>query len=260
MTILHAIIFGIVEGLTEFLPISSTAHLDITRAILSLPSSEFLKTFEIGIQTGAILAVLILYGKKLFSSWRYFRNISLAFVPTAIIGFFLYKIIKEFLLGNVLLAAIMIFVGGVVIVLLERVMVKRGEKSDDIRTIESFTTKELVILGTSQALAVVPGVSRSGAVIITGRLLGIPKSAITEFSFVLAVPTILAATGYDLFKTNFTLTNLEWLYFAIGFTVSFIVALAVVRWLLVYIQRHSFAIFGWYRIIFSLLVLLFLLS
>ncbi len=259
MTILHSIIFGIVEGVTEFLPISSTAHLDIVRALLGIASTDFLKTFEIGIQAGAILAVLVLYGKKLFSSSRYFWNIVLAFIPTAIIGFLLYKIVKTFFLGNVILAAAMLFVGGIVIILFERANRKKGSDNEGYRKIESLTKKELIILGTTQALAVVPGVSRSGAVIVAGRMLGIPKLTITEFSFVLAIPTILAATAYDLYKTGFSLTGHEWSLFAVGFFVSMIVAFIVIRWLLTYIRRHNFMIFGWYRIIFAVLILGFFL-
>ncbi len=255
MTIIHAIILGIVEGVTEFLPISSTAHLDITRALMGIASSDFLKTFEIGIQAGAILAVLVLYGKKLFSSKRYFWNIALAFAPTAVIGFIMYALIKSVLMGNVILAATMLFVGGVAIIIFERINKKKGGADEVNRTVESLTPKELIILGITQALAVVPGVSRSGAVIIAGRILGIPKLTITEFSFVLAIPTILAATTYDLYKTGFSLTSHEWLLFAVGFLVSMGIAFVVIRWLLSYISRHNFALFGWYRVIFSFIIL-----
>lgn len=263
MTIIQSIIFGIIEGITEFLPISSTAHLDLTRAILSLPASDFQKTFEIGIQSGAILAVLLIYGKKLFSSWKYFRNVALAFIPTGIIGFLLYKIVKTFLLGNEFLALAMLFLGGIVIVIFEKNQkqenleqkkpsIKESAPSD--RNIEELTKRELIILGIAQALAVVPGVSRSGAVIIAGRILKIPKITIVEFSFVLAIPTIISATLYDLYKTNFSFSGSEGTLFGVGFLVSFITAFIVVKWLLSYIRRHSFAIFGWYRIIFALIL------
>lgn len=262
MTIFNSIILGIVEGITEFLPISSTAHLDITREILGIVSSDFLKTFEIGIQSGAILAVLLLYGKKLFTSKKYFLNTALAFIPTGIIGFFLYKIVKSLFLGNIYLATSMLFVGGIVIIVFEKISERKISERKNLenhREVEDLTKKELIILGISQAIAVIPGVSRSGAVIVAGRILKIPKTTITEFSFVLAVPTILAATIYDLYKNNFSLSNNEWLLFGVGFLTAFIVAFIVIRWLLTYIRSHSFAIFGWYRIIFSIIILFWLI-
>lgn len=256
MTFLHTLIMGIVEGVTEFLPISSTAHLDITRTLLEIPSSDFIKSFEIAIQLGAILAVVVIYFKKIFSSWRYFKNIIIAFIPTGIIGFLLYKLIKSFLLGNIGLSALMLVLGGVAIILFER----KGKEShlDSLKTIESLSTKELLIMGTAQAVAVVPGVSRSLAVIVSGRMMGLSKILVTEFSFLLAIPTMISATGYDLYKSGFAFSGGDWLSLGVGFVVSFAVALIVVKWLLGYIKTHSFKIFGWYRIIIGVLVLLLL--
>lgn len=255
MTYFHTVLMGIVEGLTEFLPISSTAHLDITRFLFSIPVSDFTKTFEIGIQAGAILAVLALYGKRIFSSWKYIRNMVLAFIPTAIIGFVLYKIIKTYLLGNTLLAASVLVVGGIFIVWYERRNAKKQEESVETVSVETITTRQAVVLGAVQALAVVPGVSRSGAVIIAGRIMNIPTTTITEFSFVLAVPTILAATGYDLVKTGFNLTGNEWSLLLLGSMTAMAVAFVVIKWFLGYVRKHSFEVFGWYRIIFGLIVL-----
>lgn len=267
MSHLHTIIIGIVEGITEFLPISSTAHMDIARYLLGIDATDFMKSFEITIQLGAILAVVVFYFKKLTHSSRLIKNIIIAFIPTGVIGFLLYKIIKGFLLGNVLLAVIMLIVGGVLIIYFE----KRFSKTERIRTslsshiknegapereIIDLSIRELLILGTCQALAVVPGVSRSGAVIIAGRILGLSNILITEFSFLLAIPTMLAATAYDLLKSGLYFTKNEWGTVALGFIVSFIVALFVVKWLLGYIRTHSFKIFGWYRIIFGLIMLL----
>lgn len=260
MTFLHTIILGIVEGITEFLPISSTAHMDIARAFLQIPVTPFIKSFEIAIQLGAIAAVVLLYRKKLFSSFVYLRNIIIAFIPSGIIGFLLYKIIKSFLLGNIPLAATMLFLGGVIIIFYERQQ-KNQIDDNSLKTIETLSIKELLILGCSQALAIVPGVSRSGAVIISGRMLGLPRVLITEFSFLLAIPTMLAATTYDLLKSGFSFSSEEWGSIAIGFIVSFITALFVVKWILGYIRTHSFIIFGWYRVILGLVlfILLYLL-
>lgn len=255
MTHLQVIILGIVEGLTEFLPVSSTAHIDIVRFLLSIQLTDFVKTFEIGIQAGAILAVLLMYGKRLFSSWKYFRNIALAFIPTAIIGFVLYKVVKGFLLGNTLLAASVLVVGGIIIILYERKNAKRETDTLVDQKIESLTVWQCVTLGVAQAIAVIPGVSRSGAVIIAGRVMGIPKTTITEFSFVLAIPTIIAATGYDLLKSGFGLTGNEWSLFILGALVAMVVAFTVIKWFLSYIRKHSFEIFGWYRIVFGLIII-----
>lgn len=256
MTLIHTIILGVVEGITEFLPISSTAHLQITHSLLQIPTTEFVKSFEIAIQLGAILAVLLLYSKKILSSFAYFKNIMIAFVPTAIIGFALYKIIKSFLLGNIWLAAIMLVLGGIIIIVYERKQKGNTDEAISERKIENLSTKELLIVGLAQALAVVPGVSRSGAVIIGGRMLGLPKILITEFSFLLAIPTMFAATAYDLLKSGFAFTGSEWGSIGIGFVVAFVTALVVVKWLLSYVRNHSFEVFGWYRIAFGLVVLL----
>lgn len=258
MNFIHTIILGIVEGITEFLPISSTAHLGITHNLLQIPTTEFIKSFEIVIQLGAILAVTILYFKKIFFSSKYFLNICIAFIPTGIIGFFLYKIIKSFLLGNILIAAIMLIIGGIIILIFEN-KEKNKKLIPESRTIESLSVRELLILGCIQTLAVVPGVSRSGAVIIGGRMLRLPSLLITEFSFLLAIPTMLAATTYDLMKSGFTFSVEEWGSIGLGFLVAFVTALTVVKWLIDYIKHHSFAIFGWYRIVLGGILLLFFL-
>jgi undecaprenyl-diphosphatase len=259
MNILHTIILGIVEGITEFLPISSTAHLEVVQLLLKIPTSDFVKSFEIAIQLGAILAVVVLYWEKIFSSRLYIKNILIAFIPTGIIGFLLYKIIKSFLLGNIFIAALMLLLGGLIIIFYERREMKKQKniiEEESLKTIEALSTKELLIIGTAQALAVVPGVSRSGAVIISGRILGLPKVLITEFSFLLAIPTMLAATVYDLLKSGFSFSASEWGNMSIGFVVSFIVALFAVKWLLDYIKNHSFSVFGWYRVILGLVLIL----
>ena len=257
MNIIHTVFLGIVEGLTEFLPISSTAHLDIVRALLGIEATDFVKSFEIIIQLGAILAVVILYWKKIFRSWLYFRNIVIAFIPTGIIGFLLYKIIKSFLLGNNKIEIITLFLGGLIILYFEY-RKKKNIVPDSNKSIEELSVRELITLGVAQALAVMPGVSRSGAVIVAGRIMKISAPVITEFSFILAIPTMLAATLYDVYRSGVNITGSEWGTIALGFIVSFIVALIVVKWFINYVKNHSFSIFGWYRIIFSILVFLIL--
>lgn len=256
MNIIHTIIISIIEGITEFLPISSTAHMDIARALLSIPSSDFIKSFEIIIQLGAIMAVVVLYAKKVFSSWIYIRNLIIAFIPTGIIGFLLYKIIKSFLLGNVWVEAIALLVGGVIIIIFENYREKHSSQQSEKINVEDLSIKELLILGTAQALAVIPGVSRSGAVIISGRAINLNKNLITEFSFLLAVPTMLLATVYDIYKSGFSLSQSQWGTIVLGFAISFAVAFVVIKWLLEYIRSHSFKIFGWYRIILGFILIL----
>lgn len=259
MNIFHTIILGIIEGVTEFLPISSTAHLEITQNLLGIMTTEFTKSFEIAIQLGAIFAVVFFYRKKLLaSSFLYYRNIAIAFIPTGIIGFVLYKIIKSFLLGNISIAITMLFLGGLFIIFYERRVAKSNQDAVlDLhkQTIETLSVKQLITIGTAQALAVVPGVSRSGAVIISGRMMGLPRELITEFSFVLAIPTMLAATAYDLLKSGFSFSYSLWGNIFLGMVVSFIIALIVIKWFLNYVQKHSFSVFGWYRVIFAILLI-----
>lgn len=257
MTIIQSIILGIVEGFTEFLPISSTAHIDFARLFLGIEITDFIKSFEIIIQLGAISAVVFFYFKKIFSNFIYIRNIIIAFIPTGIIGFLLYKIIKNFLLANTLLASIMLILGGVFIIYFENK--RKNIKYDSSEDIKDLTIKQLLILGLAQSIAVVPGVSRSGAVIISGKAMNLSPVLITEFSFLLAIPTMMAATFYDILKSGLSFGVNEWQSIAVGFVVSFIVALFVIKWLLSYVKNNSFKIFGWYRIVFGILVLFLLL-
>lgn len=255
MTIFQTIILGIVEGLTEFLPISSTAHIDLARFFLNIPSTEFIKSFQIIIQLGAILAVVLLYARKVFSSYTYIKNLIIAFIPTGIIGFFIYKIIKSFLLGNVTVEAVSLLIGGIIILIFEYYISPRNENKNNKTKIEELNFKELITLGLAQALAVIPGVSRSGAVIIAGRAIKLDKNLITEFSFLLAVPTMLAATVYDIYKSGLSFSKNEWGIVGIGFLTAFIVAIIVIKWFLSYIRKHSFKIFGWYRIVLGIILL-----
>lgn len=258
MNFLDAFVFGVVEGITEFLPISSTAHLEITQTILNIPTSEFVKSFQITIQLGAILAVLWLFRKKILSApILYLQKVLIAFIPTGVVGFILYKVIKSFLLGNLWIVVTTLFVGGCAIIFFEKTMKNNQENSD--RNFDSLTNRELLIMGFSQSLAVIPGVSRSLAVILSGRLMGVPKNLVTEFSFLLAIPTMFSATIYDLYKSGFAFSSGDWANLLVGFVVAFVVALFTVKWLIGYIQEHSFSFFGYYRIFLSIILLLLLI-
>jgi len=279
MSFLDSIILGIVEGITEFLPISSTGHLILTSHILNLSQTEFLKSFEITIQMGAILAVVALYWRKLFLNKKIFLLVSTAFIPTAIIGFGLYKIIKGFLLSNNLVVLWALAIGGVILILFERWQKYRInrfkysmrnslgvhmpkfalDKKEEIRRIEDMGYWRAMGIGVFQALAVVPGVSRSAATIVGGMLLRVSRITIVEFSFILAVPTMIAATGYDLFKSGFSFSGREFLVLVVGFVVAFLVAIFSIKWLMGYIKNHTFTSFGFYRIVLAIIFALFLL-
>lgn len=250
MNWIHAIIFGIVEGVTEFLPVSSTGHLILTARLLGLEQTEFVKSFEIAIQLGAILAVVILYWRILVSNMQTAGKVIAAFIPTAGIGYLLYKWIKSDLLENEAVVLWSLLVGGVILILFDRFF--KENKSTDTGA-NSVSYRQAVFIGVFQSLAVIPGVSRSASSIIGGLSLGLTRKAIVEFSFLLAIPTILAATVLDLSKTSLSFTSHEWILLAIGSSVSFGVAILSIRFFLKYIQNHSFAIFGYYRIAAALL-------
>ncbi len=242
---LHAILLGIVEGISEFLPISSTGHLILTGKLLSIPSSEFVKSFEIAIQLGAILAAVVLYWKKLVHSRKTMINVLAAFIPTAIIGLAVHAIAKKFLLGNDMVVVWSLLIGGLVLIAFER-WHGEGETTKDL---EAVTLKQSVIVGLFQAIAIVPGVSRSAATVVGGMLFGMRRSVIVDFSFLLAIPTMAAATGLDLAKSGYSFTGNEWMALGIGFVVAFVTALVAIRWLLSFLKSHTFAPFGVYRIV-----------
>jgi undecaprenyl-diphosphatase len=250
MTFLQVIILGIVEGITEFLPISSTAHLEFTTRLIGIVQVDFIKSFLVVIQFGAILAVVVIYFKKIFASRGVFLRMVTGFIPTGIIGFVLYKLIKNFLIGNEWVAIAALIIGGIIILLVERnPLVNPSVDSLDTISIEQLSYKDMIKLGLIQSLAVVPGVSRSGSIIVGGKLLGISRELIIDAAFLLAIPTMAAAAGYDLLKSGISFSGHEWMLLLVGLLVSFITALFAIRWLLRYIRKASFRFFGWYRII-----------
>jgi undecaprenyl-diphosphatase len=246
----HSVILGIVEGVTEFLPISSTAHLILASHALRIGETEFLKSFEIIIQLGAILSVVVLYWRR-FLDIEVLKKLVVAVFPTGVIGLTVYKAIKGYLLGNVMVVLITLLVGGIALIVFERF--DRGvEREVDFSEI---TYRKAFLIGLFQAIAVIPGVSRSAATIVGGSLIGVGKRTIVEFSFMLAVPTMLAASGLELVKNRSALHgNLPVL--AIGFVVSFITAILAIKSFLSYIKKRDFSLFGWYRIVLAIVFFL----
>ncbi len=242
MNLIQALILGIVEGVTEFLPISSTAHLILTTHVMHLTETEFVKSFQIIIQLGAILSVVVLYWKK-FWNWDVLMKLAVAFIPTGIIGLTVYKIIKGYLLGNLMVVLSTLLIGGIALIVFERFN-KQEEAEIDFSEI---TYKRALLIGLFQAIAVIPGVSRSAATIVGGSLIGVRKRTIVEFSFMLAVPTMLAASGLELLKNHSALTeNVGAL--GVGFVVSFVTAILAIKSFLNFIKKRDFTFFGWYRI------------
>jgi undecaprenyl-diphosphatase len=251
MTIIHALIIGLVEGITEFLPISSTAHLDLARQLLQIPATDFAKSFEIIIQLGAIGAVIFVYWHKILTNFRnYFRLLSIAFLPAAVIGLIAYDFIKTFLLGHNLIMALSLIIGGLIIYLIE--IFNRPSSQDKISNLSAFQ------IGLCQCLAMIPGVSRAGATIMGGLALGLKRETIVEFSFLLAIPTMLAATGLDMIKSNFAFSSHEWLLLSVGIITAFASALLVIKLFLRYIAHHNFIYFALYRIALGLTILIML--
>ncbi len=248
MTLLHAILLGIVEGISEFLPISSTAHLILASSLLRIPASEFLKSFEISIQLGAILAVVVLYAKAMVRRFDVWLRVLAAFIPTAVLGLLFYHIIKNYLMESIPVILAALLLGGIALIVFEMLHREGADSADDLSKI---TYRQAVAIGVFQSLAFVPGVSRAAATIVGGLLLGIRRKTIVEFSFLLAVPTMAAAVALDLTETAFLFTPQEWILLGVGLAVAFFVALLSIAWLLRFIQRRSFIPFGWYRIVIA---------
>jgi undecaprenyl-diphosphatase len=255
-----AAIMGIVEGLTEFLPISSTGHLIVAASLLGF-TGEKAKVFDIAIQTGAIFAVMLVYRQRLASTVadfadsrdarRFALNVAIGFAPAVVFGLLFGKAIKAHLFTPLVVAATFI-AGGLVILWAERRRAPRVR----VATVDDMTPLDALKVGLVQCLALVPGTSRSGATIIGGMLLGLSRQAATDFSFFLAMPTLIGAGAYSLYKERALLSAADLPVFAAGLLFSFVSAWLCVRWLLRYIASHDFVPFAWYRIAFGLVVLL----
>ncbi|MFO1212843.1 undecaprenyl-diphosphatase [Paenacidovorax caeni] len=258
--LLKAAIMGVVEGLTEFLPISSTGHLILAGALLGFDDAKA-KVFDIAIQTGAIFAVILVYWERIRTTvaalptqrqaQRFALNVLIGFLPAVVLGLLLGKAIKAHLFTPVVVASTFI-VGGFIILWAER----RQQAAVRIQSVDEMGPLDALKVGLVQCLAMVPGTSRSGATIIGGMLLGLSRKAATDYSFFLAIPTLIGAGVYSLYKERALLSVADVPLFTVGLVFSFISAWLCVRWLLRYISSHSFVPFAYYRIVFGLVVLL----
>lgn len=256
MSFLHAIILGIVEGITEFLPISSTGHMIIASSVMGIEDNSFTKAFEVIIQFGAILSVLVLYWKRFLPQWDFYKKLFVAFLPTAVIGFVV-KDLVDHLLGSVQVVAWALIAGGVILVWSDRLfahLTALGKKTSEL------TYADSVKLGLFQSVAMIPGVSRSAATIMGGLTLGMNKKEAAEFSFFLAVPTMAAATGYKLLKIYKTIEPSQISTLALGCVVAFFVALLAIKFFIGIVTRYGFRGFGFYRIALGVLILILIYS
>jgi len=255
MTFIQAVILGIVEGVTEFLPISSTAHLELVSTFMGVLHTPFVKSFQIIIQFGAILAVVVLYATTLFRRLEIWKRILAAFIPTGLIGFALYSVVKTYLLGNITISLFTLGLGGLVLIWFDSVH-RPDSNLSSREELEAMPYWKAATIGVAQAVAIVPGVSRSAATIISGMMLGLSRRAVVEFSFLLAVPTMLVAAGYELVKNASAFSTSELGILSVGFIVSFISALAAISFFLRIIKHRSLTFFGIYRIIIVFIILM----
>jgi undecaprenyl-diphosphatase len=256
MTFFHALVLGIVEGITEFLPVSSTFHLIFASKFLGLTETDFTKFFEVFIQAAAILPVLILFGKEWLKDMELLKKVMVSFIPTAIIGFLLHKVIKDVLFDAHLFSIVVFIVVGILFFVIEALVRKNKLKLN--KNISDLTFTHAAFIGVMQALAIVPGVSRAGAVIVAMMLLGVKRDQAAKYSFTLAVPTILAAAALDVIKTRSVImsslsSNL--LLIIIGSVTAFVSSLIITKWFINYLRKNSLGVFGIYRVIFGGLLL-----
>lgn len=258
--IAKAVFLGIIEGLTEFIPVSSTAHLLLASRLIDFSSISG-NLFEIVIQLGAILAICVIYRGKIFdlicnfrekSQQKFILNLILAFMPAALIGALFHSFIKSWLFGNTVIASTLI-IGGILMIAIERK--PRESKFDDLKNITPLTS---FYIGLFQCFAMIPGVSRSGATIIGGLLLGLNRKTAAEFSFFLAIPTIAAASAFDFYKNASELTSSGFGLIIVGLLASFFSAILVIKWFINFVSKHNFIAFGFYRIALGILVLFFI--
>lgn len=248
MTLFQSILIAIVEGITEFLPVSSTGHMIIVSTLMGINNDEFTKIFEVNIQFGAILAVVFLYFKRFFNSFDFYLRLLVAFIPTAILGLLLDKHIDA-LLGNVIVVAINLLLGGIFLLFVDKMFPKATDGN------EKIPFPKAAIIGTFQALAMLPGVSRSAATIIGGQTQGLSRKAAAEFSFFLAVPTMFAASALKLLKGYKAINSDNISLLLVGNVVAFVVAALAIKFFIDFLTKHGFKMFGYYRIAVGLLIL-----
>ena len=251
MTIIQAVIIAIVEGITEFLPVSSTGHMVITSSLMGIEKEEFTKLFEVTIQLGAILAVVVLYWKKFidFSRWQFYVKLIVAVIPALVLGFLLSDRIDA-LLESPTTVAISMLAGGIILLFIDKLF-----KNPTIEREENISYTRAFLIGIWQCVAMIPGVSRSAATIIGGMQQKLTRKLAAEFSFFVAVPTMAAATGYKLLKGYKTFTSEHIKILAIGNLVAFVVAILAIKFFISFLQKHGFRLFGWYRIIAGIILL-----
>ena len=256
MTIFQSIVIAVVEGITEFLPISSTGHMIITEALLGMNIDEFTKAFTVNIQFGAILSVVVLYWRRFLQSWTFYQKLFVAFLPAAVIGFLASDFIDR-MLENVFVVAITMFLGGILLLFVDKWFNKEKVNQD-------ITYPNALKIGFWQCIAMIPGVSRSAASIIGGMQQKLSRTNAAEFSFFLAVPTMAAASGYKLLKIilhpdGVTMLKDNLTILLIGNIVAFVVAMIAIKSFITFLQKHGFKVFGWYRIVVGLIVIILLL-
>ena len=250
MTTFQAIILAIVEGITEFLPISSTGHMIITEAILGMKIDEFTKAFTVSIQFGAILSVIVLYWKRFFQSLDLYYKLFVAFLPALFLGFFLNKYI-DMLLGSVTVVAITMLLGGIVLLFVDKWFDKPARNQE-------ITYMKALKIGLFQCISMIPGVSRSAATIVGGMSQKLTRTTAAEFSFFLAIPTMFAATVYKLYENYQIITPDKIFILVIANVVAFVVAMLAIKFFISYLTKHGFKVFGYYRIIVGLAILILL--
>ena len=251
MDILQAIIIAIIEGLTEFLPVSSTGHMILAQSLMDVKDPEFAKTFEIVIQLGAIMAVLLIYIKRFFVGINIYLKLFVAFLPTGAIGYVAYKAIKHYLF-NPFTVSISLIVGGVILILLDK---WSAEKKSEYKEVEDLSYLGAFKIGLIQCFSMIPGVSRAAATIFGGIFSGFNRKQAAEFSFLLAIPTMFAASGYDLLKEHENIHSEDLTTLAVGLLVAFLVAIVAVKGFIAFLNKYGFKHFGYYRIILGVLFL-----
>lgn len=257
MTLTEAIILAIIEGITEFLPISSTGHMIIASSLMGIAEEDFTKTFTVAIQFGAILSVIFLYWKRFFQSMNFYYKLFIAFLPAMVFGLLLNDFIDA-LLENVLVVAVMLLLGGIFLIFMDRFIKEKTENTDD-----EITYKTALKIGFFQVIAMVPGVSRSAATIIGGLVQGLSRKTAAEFSFFLAVPTMFAATVYkvyDFYKDGITVQSDQITMLVVGNLVAFVVAILAIRSFIGVITRYGLKAYGYYRVAVGLLIIILMMS
>ena len=245
MGILQTLILSIVEGVTEFLPISSTGHQILAASLMRVTETDFVKSFVIAIQLGAIAAVAWLYKKEIVSNRALWPKVLVAFIPTAILGLIFYKIIKVYLLGNLPITLLALAIGGLILIVFERIVKIGYTKIEDMNLVQAF------VVGLAQSVSMIPGVSRAAASIVGGMVQGLSREEAVKFSFLLAIPTMAAATGLDAIKTGWKFDTPELVLMGFGFVIAFTTAMLTVKWLVEFVRSHSFVGFGIYRILLA---------